>query len=132
MMKEPITIELLNFVNATNGISSRVRKTGASFSNVRKLYQIESKTLSREGAKSANRKVKRIRLPLLILIKRKKIVKTYQKALSFGIKPRIIPRQTACAISPGCELLFSDFKNLRIFLNIKILLFLYLSYGSLV
>lgn len=90
-----MTIVLLNLVKPTNGISSSHEKNGLSFSILRNHQPIVSNRLSRVGASSENRKVKRMNEPLLILTNKKNTVRMYHNAFDFGIKPRIIPRQTA-------------------------------------
>ena len=109
--RDPITIVLLNLVKPTNGISSSHEKKGLSFSMLRNHQPIVSNRLSSVGASSENRKVNKMKDPLLILTNRKNTVRMYHNAFVFGIKPRIIPRHTACAIAPGCTLLFKALKK---------------------
>ncbi len=92
---------LLNRVKATKGISSNPEKKEVNGVKVNTAQPIESKRLSHTGASNENKKVNRIKEPLLIRMKRKKTVRMYHKALFFGKKPKIIPKQTACAIAPG-------------------------------
>jgi len=116
-----MTTELLNFVNATKGISKSWPKKSDKDGTVRKAYPTVSKSPSRKGAKAEASRVMRRYIGLLILIKRMKIKSRYKKTLFLGMSPRRIPHEKACAISPGLTFAFRALNNFAIALIIFLL-----------